>query len=535
MASLYKKPIVKRDPNTGEKIKTKSKKWWGRYRDETGTEKRIPLASDKSAAQAMLNELVRKAERRAAGLEDPFDKQQQRPLTEHLADFRRDLGNKGRTADYVNTTTQRVRDVLVGCKFIRINDISASRVQEFLAGLREQGRSIATANHYLRAAKMFTRWLLRDRRTNDDRLVHLSFMNADVDRRRIRRPLSMDEFSRLLKAAEGGRPIQKVAGPDRAILYVVGAYTGFRRNEIGSVTRRSFNFTSEPPTLTVEAAYSKHRQMDVIPLRKDFAERILAWLDAKADLLDDSPLFNVTDKRTAEMIRKDLHAAREAWIEEASDDTERQERQASSFLTYVDDKGHYADFHALRKTFITNLSRAGVTPKTAQSLARHSDINLTMNTYTMLGVHDQAAGVEALPPLPEDEEDPPDSGLPTAGANNTPNSGSGGVPTMVPSGAEIGAGRLASGELRIAPNCTETAAVTADDAVPRNAKSPEQIGASDTESQQIASCCIEVPEVGLEPTRPCGHWILNPARLPIPPLWQVVDRDRLFVPITDEI
>ena len=29
---------------------------------------------------------------------------------------------------------------------------------------------------------------------------------------------------------------------------------------------------------------------------------------------------------------------------------------------------------------------------------------------------------------------------------------------------------------------------------------------------------ISVPEVGLEPTRPCGHWILNPARLPIPPL-----------------
>ncbi len=27
-----------------------------------------------------------------------------------------------------------------------------------------------------------------------------------------------------------------------------------------------------------------------------------------------------------------------------------------------------------------------------------------------------------------------------------------------------------------------------------------------------------VPEVGLEPTRPEGHWILSPARLPIPPL-----------------
>ena len=31
-------------------------------------------------------------------------------------------------------------------------------------------------------------------------------------------------------------------------------------------------------------------------------------------------------------------------------------------------------------------------------------------------------------------------------------------------------------------------------------------------------CVSSVPEVGLEPTQPCGHRILNPARLPIPPL-----------------
>ena len=28
---------------------------------------------------------------------------------------------------------------------------------------------------------------------------------------------------------------------------------------------------------------------------------------------------------------------------------------------------------------------------------------------------------------------------------------------------------------------------------------------------------IKLPAEGLEPTRPCGHWILSPARLPIPP------------------
>ncbi len=55
MASLYKKPIVKSDPKTGRKIKSKSKKWWGRYRDVGDCERRVPLASDKSAAQTMLN------------------------------------------------------------------------------------------------------------------------------------------------------------------------------------------------------------------------------------------------------------------------------------------------------------------------------------------------------------------------------------------------------------------------------------------------------------------------------------------------
>lgn len=29
---------------------------------------------------------------------------------------------------------------------------------------------------------------------------------------------------------------------------------------------------------------------------------------------------------------------------------------------------------------------------------------------------------------------------------------------------------------------------------------------------------LSVPETGLEPARPCEHWSLKPARLPIPPL-----------------
>jgi integrase len=378
----------------------KSKKWWGRYRAPDGRDTRVPLAADRTAAQAMLNDLVRKAERQAAGLEDPCDKHLRRPLKEHIAEYEKYLRNRGRTKNHIATTIQRVRSVANECKFRRITDVSASRVQAFLADLREEGRSMASSNHYLRAMKMFTRWLVRDRRASEDRLAYLSQLNIDVDRRRIRRPVSIDEFTRLLQAAEVGPTLQHLSGPDRAMLYIIASYTGFRRNEIGSVTVRSFDFDSDPPTLTVQAGYSKHRRTDVIPLRQDFARRIRKWIAEKRMGDSDEPLLRVTGKRTAEMIRSDLAAARVKWLEEVLEGETRRKREKSPFLCYVDHQGRYVDFHALRATFITNLSRAGVSPKTAQTLARHSTIDLTMNVYTTIGVLDQVSAIEALPPVP---------------------------------------------------------------------------------------------------------------------------------------
>jgi integrase/recombinase XerD len=401
MASLYRKPVIVTDPKTGCRVKTQSKKWWGRYRDSDGKEKRVPLAIDKVAALAMLNEIVRRTEREAAGLVDPYDAHRKRPIQEHLKAFESYLSNKGTTENYLKTTLQRARAVVAACKCERLDQLSAGRVQAYLAGLRKEGMSIGSNNHYLRAIKMFTRWLVRDRRSHDDPLQHLSKINVELDRRRVRRPLSGEEFALLLESTQN-RPkkLMGLSGPDRVVLYLLGAYTGYRRNEIGSVTRHSFDFESDPPTLTVAAKHSKHRKVDVIPLRKDFAERIRIWIDARPRRKADKPLFPITGGRTAETIRKDLAAAREQWLKQATDDSDRRRREASSFLAYQDEAGRVVDFHSLRMTFITNLTRSGVAPKTAQLLARHSDINLTMNTYTMLGVLDQASAVESLPPIP---------------------------------------------------------------------------------------------------------------------------------------
>ena len=98
------------------------------------------------------------------------------------------------------------------------------------------------------------------------------------------------------------------------------------------------------------------------------------------------------------MIQADLAAARAAWIEEAKPE-ERLERERSSRLKYKDERGRFFDFHALRGQFVSNLARAGVHPKLAQQLARHSTINLTMGSYTHLDTTDLAGALDALPIL----------------------------------------------------------------------------------------------------------------------------------------
>jgi integrase len=378
MASLYKKPVSITDPKTGQRIKSKSKKWWGRYNDENGVERRVPLAVDKAAAQAMLSELVRKTERRAAGLIDRFDEHRQRPIDAHLEEFRKHLQARRVGEAQVKLVVYRAERILEACRVRILSDLSASRVQKFLADLRADGRSIQTSNHYLRAIKQFSRWLVRDRRAGEDPLAFISMLNVATDRRHDRRPLTETEFTALIAAATTGKTLSRLTGQDRAMLYTVAAYTGLRASELASLTPESFRIDETPPTVTVLAAYSKHRRQDVLPLHPSVVECIRPWLAGKTAATPVWPGTWARAKRAGKILQKDLKIAG---------------------IPYVNESGLYADFHALRHTFITNMVKSGISPKTAQSLARHSTIDLTMNVYTSLTVNDQAAAITSLPGL----------------------------------------------------------------------------------------------------------------------------------------
>ena len=59
--------------------------------------------------------------------------------------------------------------------------------------------------------------------------------------------------------------------------------------------------------------------------------------------------------------------------------------------------------HICRHTFCSNMAKSGINPKTLQYLMGHSDIGVTLNTYTHLGEEDAKEGMEKMGLLKKEE------------------------------------------------------------------------------------------------------------------------------------
>ncbi len=159
--------------------------------------------------------------------------------------------------------------------------------------------------------------------------------------------------------------VESIPGPDRAMLYVLAAWTGFRKGELGSLTLRSLRLDDDPPTATVAACYSKRRREDTQVLHPEVVRQLKEWLGTGDRLGPDKPLFPVSgrvpggvQRKTSKMIERDLMAARDKWLDEAKDDpVELKRRLQSDFLCFCNHDGLYADFHSLRHWFVTGLAR----------------------------------------------------------------------------------------------------------------------------------------------------------------------------------
>lgn len=412
---------------------TKTSNWYIEFQDHRDITRRIAAYTSKSASE----ELGRKIDRLAAyaratggqvepalqewlnslpkatltklvkiGLVKTDRVAVNKPLSEHLADYVAALSAKGNSEKHIRLVESRVKRIFDGCGFKYWDDISASKVQSFLDGLRQgeekdgedeeesgaDGISAQTFNYYLQSLKAFCRWMIKDRRAFVSPISHLEMLNTRVDRRHDRRPLSPTELRRLIQAALKGRTLfgrdrhgvisWQLTGADRAMLYRLAVETGLRAGELRSLTPASFDLSDDLPTVKVLAAYSKHRRDDTLPLLPATASMLGEYL-MERDYTKTVFQFPRREE-LASVLRTDLEAAG---------------------IPYRDATNRVVDFHALRHTFITNLAQGGVHPKTAQALARHSTITLTMDRYSHSEREDEARALSALPDLSDTGED----------------------------------------------------------------------------------------------------------------------------------
>jgi Phage integrase family len=177
-------------------------------------------------------------------------------------------------------------------------------------------------------------------------------------------------------------------GYERMLVYKVFILTGLRCNELRSITLGQLRVDDVTPCIELHAKDEKNRQGSTLPLCSDLASELRDWIDRTKSATqryvlntgepkETRPLFNVPDG-LLKILDRDL---------------------ATAGIAKKDERGRSLDVHALRTTFGTMLSQAGVSPRTAQAAMRHSRIDLTMNVYTDPKLLDVAGAVESLPNL----------------------------------------------------------------------------------------------------------------------------------------
>jgi integrase len=125
------------------------------------------------------------------------------------------------------------------------------------------------------------------------------------------------------------------------------------------------------------AAKPKNGEATDLPLHADLAEDLRKWVEATGKGPADK-LFRVP----AELVKILKHDLKLAGIANR------------------DEMGRTFDVHTLRHTTASYMGRGKVTPRVAQEFMRHSDIKLTMQTYTDPRLLEEAEALAALPALP---------------------------------------------------------------------------------------------------------------------------------------
>jgi integrase len=382
--------------------------WYYAFINADGRRVERKGCTDKRSTEELARAAESEAAKVKAGLVDARElarrEHESRPIQEHVDAWAQSLSAKGGTPRHVSMSLARVRRLAAVIRGAapsdveyprtakradlplyearlagwlasgRLADLTTEGVQKALAALRSHGMSLQSLNHYRAAVRSFAIWCHDTNRMRESVLRGVKTYNAKEDRRHDRRTIGVDELHRLIEAARVGPVVLGAPGPTRALCYRLAVSTGLRYSEIQSVTPESFDWTADPITVAVSPAYTKNGEAALMVLPDDLADDLRPYV---ASVASGEPVFPLPTDRGAEMLRADLAAAG---------------------IPYMDASGRYFDFHSLRCQTATLLDAAGVSPRVAQRIMRHSTPGLT-DRYTKPRAVDVERAALSLPSL----------------------------------------------------------------------------------------------------------------------------------------
>jgi integrase len=332
--------------------------------------------TDRRLAQRIADQAFKEAVEEHDGVAAPkaLREAAKRELVTHLDDFLRSLEVAGAVSKYVRARERQLLRIFAECGWSLPRDLRRDAFESWRA---RQTFGPKTLNDYRDALRSFAEWMVKMERVDRNPFAGVSIVSTAGKETRLRRAFTPDELARLVR----------VSG-QRAVTYLTAAFTGLRRGELQQVRWSDVDLAASVPVITARASTTKNGKEARIPVRPEVVKALQDIRPANCGPSD--RVFKGLVPRMPRF-KADLEAAG---------------------IPYVDATGRTADFHALRVTLCTELQKNGVAPRTAMEAMRHSDIKLTMKTYTDAGQLPVAQALHSLPGLPNLPQNTPQDLVP---------------------------------------------------------------------------------------------------------------------------
>jgi integrase len=298
--------------------------WIASWYDHAGKRlERSTRTTDRAAALRILNHRVAQTALRRDGVvnvaQDRFSAEARRGLADHVSDYIGHCRRAGQDGRHVDQKEVHLSKLLAETGATRLPDLTADALERHLSVLKGKGRSARSLNFARQIAVAFCGWCVSTGRAESNPLRVVPKQDETGDRRRVRRPLTDDELSRLLAVArERGREAW----------YLAAALAGLRRGDMQRLVWADVSFADA--TLTIR--HGKAKRVDIIPLHPQLADALKRRLNA-APALPTARVWadTVTDLDAAQRLpagRDRTAGARAGCRREAAHGWRGRERQA---------------------------------------------------------------------------------------------------------------------------------------------------------------------------------------------------------------